>query len=292
MNVPRSFIVQAARASGASPGSEQLRVWEWPGGPPAALLLHGIGNYGRYWDLFAGAIDGRMQLVAPDARGHGDSVAPSQGDAPEDFVADAVAVMDAQQLGRPMVIGHSMGGFHAAALTLAHPDRVRALVLVDVGPHVEEAGSSRARRLSLGRPDRFPDEASALAYLRETSPGYSDAVYANRMEWVFRRDATGGLAWRSSKDALRKILDDSTTSASRVWDRLGEIRCPVLVVRGTRSASFADATAQQMLKTLPAARLVKLDAGHNVPLDRPKELAEAVVRFAREVEPGSRVDAR
>ena len=259
-----------------------LRVWEWPGEPPGALLLHGIGNYGRYWDLFADAIAARLRLVAPDARGHGESHTPADGYAPEDFVADAVAVMDRSELVQPIVIGHSMGGFHATALTLAHPERVSALVLVDVGPRVEEAGSSRARRLSLGRPERFPDDHSALAYLQETSPGYSDAVYANRMAWAFRRDEAGGLVWRSSKDALRKILDDGTTSASRVWERLREIRRPVLIVRGTRSPSFSDATARTILATLPGARLVELDGGHNVALDRPRELADAVLRFARE----------
>jgi pimeloyl-ACP methyl ester carboxylesterase len=284
VNVPRSSTVRDASAAGASAGQDDtLRVWEWPGGPPDALLLHGIGNYGRYWDLFADAIGGRMRLVAPDARGHGDSGKPADGYAPEDFVADAVAVMDAQRTARPIVVGHSMSGFHAAALTLAHPDRVRALVLVDVGPRIEEAGSSRARRLSLGRPDRFADDASALAYLHETSPGYDDAVYANRMAWVFRRDDGGALVWRSSKDALRRILDDSARSSARVWERLGEIRCPVLVVRGTRSPSFGAPTARAMLAALPDARLVELAAGHNVALDRPNELADAVVRFAREV---------
>jgi pimeloyl-ACP methyl ester carboxylesterase len=242
--------------------------------------MHGIGNYGRYWDFFADEIAGRMRLVAPDARGHGDSAKPAEGYAPAEFVSDALKVMDATGMERPIVVGHSMGGFHAAALTVAHPDRVRGLVLVDVGPRVEEAGSARARRLSLGRPDRFPDEASALAYLRQTSPGYSDAVYANRIAWVFRRDESGGLVWRSSKDALRAILDDSSRTSGHVWSRLGEIRAPVLIVRGTRSPSFSDATARQMLKTLPQARLVELDAAHNVPLDRPRELADAVLRFA------------
>ncbi|MEK7864072.1 MAG: alpha/beta hydrolase, partial [Chloroflexota bacterium] len=183
-----------------------IRGWEWPGPPPGALLMHGIGNYGRYWDLFAEAVAAALRLVAPHARGHGDSPKPPTGYAPDDFVRDAVAVMDATALVRPIVVGHSMGGFHAAALTLAQPDRVRALVLVDVGSRVEQAGMSRARRLSMGRPDRFPDGESALAYLHQTSPGYSDAVYENRMAWVFRRDDRGGLVWRSSKDALAKIL--------------------------------------------------------------------------------------
>ena len=158
-----------------------ISAWEWPGAPPDTLLMHGIGNYGRYWDLFADAVAERLHLVAPDARGHGDSHRPADAYAPADFVADAVRVIDAKGMERPVVVGHSMGGFHATALATAHPDRVRGLVLVDVGPRVEEAGSTRARRLSLGRPDRFDDADAALAYLRETSPGYSDAVYANRL---------------------------------------------------------------------------------------------------------------
>jgi pimeloyl-ACP methyl ester carboxylesterase len=140
--------------------------------------------------------------------------------------------------------------------------------------------AARARRLSLERPDRFPDDAAALAYLRETSPGYSDAVYANRMEWVFTRDGAG-LVWRSSKEALRQILDGREASARGVWTRLAEITAPVLIVRGTRSPTFSEATAKRMLATLQDARLVDLDAGHNVALDRPRELAELVVDFAR-----------
>ena len=264
----------------------QLSVWTWPGRPPDALLLHGIGNYGRYWDFFAERVAGRMRLVAPDARGHGESEKPKTGYAPADFVRDAVAVMDATGLARPIVVGHSMGGFHATALTLAHPDRVHALVLVDVGPHSENAGGSRARRLSFGRPDRFADDGSALAYLKETSPGYSDAVYDNRMRWLFARDGDG-LVWRSSKDALAQILDQPAASARAVWDRIGEIACPVLVVRGSRSPSLSAETAHALVSSLRDAELIELDAGHNVALDRPQELADAVVAFARRVRPGS-----
>jgi pimeloyl-ACP methyl ester carboxylesterase len=258
----------------------ELRAWEWPGDEPGALLLHGIGNYGRYWDFFADAVAGRLRLVAPDARGHGESPKPAEGYAPADFVADAVAVIEATGLKRPIVVGHSMGGMHAVALALAHPDRVSALVLVDSGPRVEHAGGSRARRLSLERPDRFPDEAAALAYLKETSPGYSDAVYENRLAFAFRRFSDGALEWRSSKDSLRKIFE---AESGTVWDRLREISCPVLVVRGTRSPSLSAETVKEMLTTLRDARSLELDAGHNVALDRPRELADAVVAFAHGV---------
>jgi pimeloyl-ACP methyl ester carboxylesterase len=252
-----------------------LKAWEWPGDPPAALLLHGIGNYGRYWDFFADAIAGRMHLVATDARGHGESGCPADGYAPEDFVADAIAVLDAISSERTLIVGHSMGGTHAIRLAAAHPERVERLVVVDAGPEPMPEGAERARRLSLERPERFEYADDALAYLRRTSPGYAEEVYANRMRWLFREDA-GDVVWRSSRDALASIMSGARGD---LWDALRTIRCPVLLVRGTRSNVLSAEVAQRIVKTLTDGRLLELDAGHNVALDRPKELAEAVVAF-------------
>jgi pimeloyl-ACP methyl ester carboxylesterase len=151
---------------------------------------------------------------------------------------------------------------------------------VDVGPEIGREGGDRARRLSLGRPDRFADEEAALAYLRETSPGYGDAVYANRIAHVFARDADG-LVWRSSKNALMKILG-GPDRRDEAWRALGALAMPVLVVRGTRSESLSAQTYARMLAVIPNARGLELDAGHNVQLDRPRELADAIVELARE----------
>jgi pimeloyl-ACP methyl ester carboxylesterase len=203
-------------------GTVSLHAWEWPGDPPPTLLLHGIGNYARYWDFFADAVAGRLRLIATDARGHGESGRPAGDYAPQEFVADAVAVLDALAIDRAFAVGHSMGGTHAIRLAAAHPD-------------------------------------------------------TNRLRWLFREEA-GGLAWRSSHHALTSIM----TGARRgdLWDALRAIRCPVLLVRGTRSNVLSAGVAQRMVKTLADARLIELDAGHNVALDRPTELANAVVGFA------------
>jgi len=97
------------------------------------------------------------------------------------------------------------------------------------------------------------------------------------MRWLFRDDA-GKVAWRSSREALGSIM--SSASRDSLWDALRAIRCPVLLVRGTRSNVLSAGVAQRMIETLTDGRLIELDAGHNVALDRPNELAEAVVEFA------------
>src|SRR5436309_9148349 len=259
-----------------SRGVTGIRSWQWPGDSPTTLLLHGIGNYARYWDFFADAVAVRLQLIATDARGHGESGRPAGEYAPHEFVADAVAVLNALGIDRALVVGHSMGGTHAIRLAAAHPDRVVQLVVVDAGPEPLPEGAERARRLSLERPERFANTGEAFAYLRRTSPGYAEEVYANRLRWLFR-DEDGGLAWRSSHDALTSIM----TGARRgdLWDALRAIRCPVLLVRGTRSNVLSADVAQRMVETVANGRLIELDAGHNVPLDRPTELANVVADF-------------
>ena len=255
-----------------------LVYWTWPGDGPPTLLLHGIGNYGRYWDLFANAVAGRLQLIAPDARGHGESGRPADGYAPADFVADALAVLDELGIERAAVVGHSMGGLHSINLAARHPERVRALVIVDASPDPLPEGAERAQRLLTGRPARFADRDAARTYLERTSPGYSAAVYENRLAFAFREESDG-LVWRSDAAALKRIMTGRMPAEDR-WDALLAIACPTLVVRGTRSNVVSEDTARQMAQTLADGRLMELDAGHNVPLDRPRELADATVVLA------------
>jgi len=231
----------------------ELVHWTWPGAEPTTLLLHGIGNYGRYWDLFAEAVGGRLALIAPDARGHGESARPASGYAPEDFVADAIAVLDARGIDRAVVVGHSMGGLHSIQLA--------------------------SRRLLTGRPERFASQAEARAYFERTSPGYVDAVYRNRLEWALREDK-GGLVWRSDQRALEQVMSGRDAPANR-WAALGAITCQTLVVRGTRSNVLSAEVARRMVASLPHGSLLELEAGHNVPLDQPRQLADAVSAIAR-----------
>ena len=257
----------------------ELVYWTWPGEGSPTLLLHGIGNYGRYWDLFADAVGGRLMLVAPDARGHGESGRPADGYAPADFAADALAVLDAIGIPSAVVVGHSMGGLHSINLAARHPERVRALVIVDASPDPTPAGAERAERLLTGRPARFRDRAEARAYLERTSPGYAAAVYENRLAFAFREEK-GELVWRSDPAALERIMRGRTPTEDR-WDALSRIDCPTLVVRGTRSNVLSEEVANDMVRSLSDGRLMELEAGHNVPLDRPRELADAAVLLAK-----------
>jgi 3-oxoadipate enol-lactonase len=101
-----------------------------PDAPPV-LLLHALGRDGADWLPVAGALGADHRLVAPDQRGHGASPRPGRYSS-ELFRDDALALLDALELDRVDVVGHSMGGTVAYLLAAAHPDRVGRLVIEDV----------------------------------------------------------------------------------------------------------------------------------------------------------------
>jgi 3-oxoadipate enol-lactonase len=106
------------------------RVWGSPEAPPL-VLLHGLGDGAADWDGVAPAFAGRWRVYAPDLRGHGRSGRP--GDYSVELMeADVLGFLDALELGRVDLIGHSMGGLVGYLVAGDHPERVRRLILEDV----------------------------------------------------------------------------------------------------------------------------------------------------------------
>jgi 3-oxoadipate enol-lactonase len=106
------------------------QVWGAPCAPPL-VLLHALGEGGADWADVAAAFAGHWRVYAPDLRGHGRS------DWPGDYSLDAkrgdvLGFMDALELGRVDLIGHSMGGLVACLVAEDQPERVARLVLEDI----------------------------------------------------------------------------------------------------------------------------------------------------------------
>ena len=111
-----------------------LRVGRWTAGDsgaPVVLAAHGVTANHRCWQALA-ALD-RCTVVAPDLRGRGRSGGLVGAAGMDRHAEDLLAVLDHLGLPAPLVVGHSMGGFVAAAFGARHPDRVSGTVLVDGG---------------------------------------------------------------------------------------------------------------------------------------------------------------
>jgi pimeloyl-ACP methyl ester carboxylesterase len=109
----------------------RIHYWRTGGNKPPLVLAHGSSDDGLCWTNFAKELEGNFDIVMIDARGHGLSDPPRPND-PVDVQADDLAgVIRELKLVRPVVMGHSMGSFAAAAFAAKYPDVARAVVLED-----------------------------------------------------------------------------------------------------------------------------------------------------------------
>ena len=120
----------------AGDGGVRLRARQIAGASndaPALLLHHGLASSQRIWDLMLPGLARRFRVVTYDARGHGISAKPSSGYGFDHVSGDALAVMRAARLHRPVVVGHSWGADVALALAADQPREIGGAVLVDGG---------------------------------------------------------------------------------------------------------------------------------------------------------------
>lgn len=100
-------------------------------GKPQLLALHGMSENGLSWTMVAKELEPEVEVIMPDARGHGKSVAPSMDFTLAGATDDVVGLMRALGLRQPMLLGHSMGALMATAVAARHPELVSKLVLED-----------------------------------------------------------------------------------------------------------------------------------------------------------------
>ncbi len=104
-----------------------------PADGPVVVLLHGWPQHWWMWrDAIGPLADAGLRVVAPDLRGYGWSEVTPGGYRTDERADDVLAVLDALGVGRFAIAGHDWGGAAAAAIALAHPERVERLVAMDV----------------------------------------------------------------------------------------------------------------------------------------------------------------
>jgi pimeloyl-ACP methyl ester carboxylesterase len=287
-----------------------VRDWVVPAAPDATadatagaapraplLLLHGLASAARIWDLAAPILARDRRVVALDQRGHGLSEKPDAGYDFATVIADDLAAADALGLGRRLAVaGHSWGGNVALELAAAHPDRVAALALVDGGfGMLRQRPGATWERISrdLAPPDfaGTPRE-TYLGWIHEGVPGSAarPAVDEIALEIVaLRPDGTVGprLARAHHMAILRAMWDEDAEAL------YGAVRCPVLLLLAEppagRDAEFLAVkrrgveAARRLLAGAPRADVEWMaETVHDIPLQRPEELAARIARFLDE----------
>ncbi|MEZ4370538.1 MAG: alpha/beta hydrolase [Polyangiaceae bacterium] len=101
------------------------------GDKPPLVMLHGLMGSGACWTPIARMLEAEFDVILPDARGHGGSSAPESGYLSPELASDVLGLMQALELTRPVLLGHSMGGMTAALVASWAPGLLSKLVLVD-----------------------------------------------------------------------------------------------------------------------------------------------------------------
>ncbi|MGF1664051.1 MAG: alpha/beta fold hydrolase [Kineosporiaceae bacterium] len=239
-----------------------LRVHATGSGPPV-VLAHGITDSGPGWARVARSLAADHEVVMVDARGHGESSHPGSYTFRE-HVTDLVDVLAALGLPPVVLVGHSMAGPHVATVAAEHPQRVRAVVLVD--PHwPRRPEGPEDYDLAGWRADVAADTARPLDDLiadgRRDHPSWSEDDL---------------LPWARAKQVVDPEVTSWLRSAADInrWrDVVGRVRCPTLLVTGDPAVdgnvTVGPEVAAEARRLCPSLSVLHLaGAGHSIQRDR------------------------
>ncbi|WP_420453533.1 alpha/beta fold hydrolase [Ilumatobacter sp.] len=233
------------------------------------VLAHGFTQTARSWAAVADALRARLDgvtIAAPDLPGHGSSA---------DVRCDLRGAADllVARGDRAAYVGYSMGGRVALHAALAHPDAVERLVLIGATAGIEDPDERDARRRAdQDLADRIV-RSSIAAFVDEwlESPLFDGLVEGSASRDDRLTNTTRGLA-----SSLRLC---GTGTQDPLWDRLGEIRCPTLVLAGERDDKFR-ALGERLAAGIADARMAVIEgSGHSVHLEQPQATVDALADF-------------
>lgn len=234
------------------------------------LLLHGLGGSSLDWEHQMPYFAARYRVLAPDLRGFGDSPRGRGRLSVRGHAADVAGFLDAVQVARCRLIGHSMGGAVAQQFTLDHPQRVERLVIANSVP------SFRPRSLR-----HHLEFLYRLVVMGLLGPARLAEIGAWRSFPAPEQDAQRARAIaRGARNSRRNYLAAlRALSAWSVIDRLDELQLPVLVAASEHDY-FGHDEMVMFAHALPRARLhLFKGAHHGLPGEHPEAFNAVVEHF-------------
>jgi pimeloyl-ACP methyl ester carboxylesterase len=242
-----------------------------PSGIPV-VMLHGYTDSWRSFEPVLPHLPEWVHALALTQRGHGDADRPATGYHALDFAADVAAFMDALDLERAIIVGHSMGGYVAQQFAVQYPERVLGLMLVASfaswrNPAVAELRAAVAQLVDPIDPS-FARAFQESTLARPVAPAFIETVVQESLKLPAH-------VWQAVLEAL--VEADSPIEP-------GAIAAPARIVWGDQDAFLARGEQDALAAAIPGTRLVVYrGAGHGLHWEEPERLAGDLADFAREV---------
>ncbi|MFR9754092.1 alpha/beta fold hydrolase [Nocardia sp. 004] len=223
-----------------------------------------------------------VRALCLDARGHGDTMSdPDRPFTYWDSARDMLAVMDDAGVEHATLVGMSQGGYTTLRTALLDPSRVDALVLLDT-----EASASTAEEKAGYQElfDAWTDPNVPLATLADSlAPRLIGGTDADQAPWRAK--------WHSSDRPLIRPAANCLIERETLLDRLGEITCPAIVIRGEHDQTSTAEKSAVLAAGLPGANGVVTipGAGHAANWTAPHLVNEVIGGFLKELSVGSPV---
>ena len=233
---------------------------------PTIVLLHGGHQSAHSWDLVSLHLAQHHHVLALDQRGHGDSEWARDVEYSNHTMAlDAQAFLDAMGLERPVLVGHSMGGRNSMVLTKLAPGRLRALVIVDVGPELSDRGRQAIQGF-VRENQEFEDLEHFVANVRKYDPYRSREHIERTVKYNMLQRADGKFVSKCDSTPRRLGIARGADPLDTITlEDAKSFHLPVLLVRGEQSNILAPDAAERFAAALPQGMLATVpNCGHNV----------------------------
>ena len=262
-----------------------------PSSESCVLLLHGFTNDAHVWDEIAAELSREHHVLAPDFRGHGDSAwDPKARYSHWQLVADIGEFAQQFQFPRWHVVGHSLG---ARVAMLAIADGLLAaqsFVVIDAAPEVSAEASAKILNDALSTPQQFESYEAYDSHLKSLYVLASDeAINRLGLFGLRKRDkrfytkmdpAFTPNLWHQSPE-LQEQERIRGPLVEKLWESLGKVKAPVLLLRGQASAVLTQAMAESLIEsTLHDGQLRTVSrSGHALMIDNPTECSDYINQF-------------
>lgn len=255
-------------------GDTALHVCDSQQGDRCIVLLHGYLESLLVWDDFVPYLYKQCRVVTLDLPGHG--ISEVKGEIHTmDYLADTVAeAIRSLEIGRCTVVGHSMGGYVALALTERHPELLDGVVLLSSTPNADSGEKCEMRRREIdlvrqGKKDLIARVAPGKGFAADNRRALHDWI-EDLTEQVYLTEDDGIVALLNGMIA-RKDLNEM----------LRQTKVPVLFVLGRKDEYITPDIAEKMVADHPEAQVVWLEnSGHMGFIEEPEKTAGAILRFA------------